>query len=99
MRALGHSVVNELSLGNDRRADVMGLSPSGDIWIVEIKSCVLDFQSDGKSYCDQLYFAVSPDFPCHVIPQDSGLMLADWHGARLVREPGEERLRATRRRR
>jgi len=36
MRALGHSVVTELSLANDRRADVVGLSPSGDIWIVEI---------------------------------------------------------------
>jgi len=45
MRALGHSVVTELSLANDRRADVVGLSPSGDIWIVEIKSCLLDFQT------------------------------------------------------
>jgi hypothetical protein len=41
--ALGHSVVTELSLANGRRADVVGLSRSGDIWIVEIKSCLLDF--------------------------------------------------------
>ena len=97
MRALGHSVVTELSLANDRRADVVGLSPSGDIWIVEIKSCLLDFQTDGKlteyrPHCDRLYFAVSPDFPCH-----AGLMLADRYGAHLVREPVEERLGATRR--
>ena len=31
LRALGHSVVTELSLSNGRRADVVGLSPSGDI--------------------------------------------------------------------
>src|SRR5262245_34096942 len=48
LRALGFSVVTELSLANGRRADVVGLTPSGDIWIVEIKSCLLDFQTDGK---------------------------------------------------
>ena len=34
LRALGHSVVTELSLANGTRADVVGLSPGGDIWIV-----------------------------------------------------------------
>lgn len=102
LRALGHSVVTELSLANRRRADVVGLSPGGDIWIVEIKSCLLDFQTDGKwteyrPHCDRLYFAVSPDFPCHVIPNDAGLMLADRYGAHLVRGPVEERLSAARR--
>jgi hypothetical protein len=102
LRALGHSVVTELSLSNGRRADVVGLSTVGDIWIVEIKSCLLDFQTDGKwteyqPHCDRLYFAVSPDFPCDVIPADAGLMLADRYGAHLVREPVEERLHAARR--
>src|SRR6478735_8281898 len=102
LRALGHSVVTELSLANGRRADVVGLSPSGDIWIVEIKSCLLDFRTDGKwqdylEFCDRLYFAVSPDFPCHGIPNDAGLMLADRYGAHLVREPVEKRLSAARR--
>jgi hypothetical protein len=102
LRALGHSVVTELSLANGRRVDVVGLSPSGDVWIVEIKSCLLDFQTDDKwteyrPHCDRLYFAVSPDFPCHVIPQDAGLMLADRYGAHLVREAVEERLGAAKR--
>ena len=102
LRALGHSVVTELSLSSGRRADVVGLSPGGDIWIVEIKSCLLDFQTDGKwaeyrPHCDRLYFAVTPDFPCHVIPEEAGLMLADRYGAHLVREPMEERLGAARR--
>ena len=98
LRALGHSVVTELSLSNGRRADVVGLTPSGDIWIVEIKSCLLDFETDGKwTEYRWLYFAVAPDFPCHVIPDDAGLMLADRYGAHLVREPMEERLGTARR--
>src|SRR4029434_8505179 len=65
-RALGHSVVTELPLGNGRRADVVA-SGSGAVLIVEliveIKSCLLDYRTDGKwqgylDYCDRLYFAV-----------------------------------------
>jgi hypothetical protein len=102
LRTLGHSVVTELALANGRRADVVALSPAGDVMIVEIKSCLLDFQSDGKwheylPHCDRLYFAVAPDFPHHVIPDRAGLMLADRYGAELVREPVEERLGAARR--
>jgi len=102
LRALGHSVVTELSLSNGRRADVVGLSPSGDIIIVEIKSCLIDYRTDGKwhdylDYCDRLYFAVAADFPCHVIPAEAGLILADRYGAELMRDPVEERLNAARR--
>ncbi len=101
-RALGHSVVTELPLANGRRADVVGLSQSGDILIVEIKSCLTDYRTDGKwhdylDYCDRLYFAVDSDFPSEVIPQETGLILADRYGAELVREPVEERLNAARR--
>lgn len=101
-RALGHSVVTELPLANGRRADVVGLSTSGDVWIVEIKSCLTDYRTDGKwheylDYCDRLYFAVASDFPSDVIPQHAGLILADRFGAELVRDPEEERLSAARR--
>src|SRR4029453_19234009 len=102
LRALGHSVVTELSLANGRRADVVGLSGAGDIAIVEIKSCLLDYRTDGKwedylEFCDRLYFAVSADFPCEVIPHEAGLILADRYGAELVREGAVERLTAARR--
>lgn len=101
-RALGHSVLTELPLANGRRADVVGLSPTGDVLIVEIKSCLVDYRTDGKwreylDYCDRLYFAVTTDFPAEVIPQDAGLILADRYGVELVREPAEERLQAARR--
>ena len=93
LRALGHSVVTELALANGRRADVVALSPGGDIWIVEIKSCLIDYQTDGKwteylPHCDRLYFAVAPDFPVEVIPGEAGLMLADRYGAHLDARAG-----------
>ncbi len=102
LRALGLSVVTELSLANGRRADVVALSGGGDVLIVEIKSCLLDYQTDGKwqdylAFCDRLYFAVNADFPCEMIPVQAGLILADRYGAELMREPAEERLSAARR--
>jgi len=102
LRALGHSVIAELPLANGRRADVVGLSAGGDVLIVEIKSSLVDYRTDGKwheylDYCDRLYFAVAADFPCEVIPQAAGLILADRYGAELVREPAEARLSAARR--
>jgi hypothetical protein len=101
-RALGLSVVTELSLANGRRADVVALSPAGDITIVEIKSCLLDYRTDGKwqdylPFCDRLFFAVTADFPCDIIPGNAGLILADRFGAEFLREPVEERLSAARR--
>ena len=102
LRAHGHSVITELPLAHGRRADVVGLSAAGDIMIVEIKSCLTDYRTDGKwheylDFCDRLYFAVSADFPNEVIPEHAGLILADRYGAELVREPTEDRLNAARR--
>ncbi len=101
-RALGLSVVTELPLANGRRADVVALSPAGDVSIVEIKSCLIDYRTDAKwhdylEFCDRLYFAVAPDFPREVIPGEVGLILADRYGAELVRDGLEERLSAARR--
>ncbi|MGV1015159.1 MAG: MmcB family DNA repair protein [Methyloceanibacter sp.] len=102
LRMLGHSVVTELPLANGRRADVVALSSGGDVLIVEIKSCLLDYKSDGKwhdylPFCDRLYFAVTSDFPCEIIPEEAGLILADRYGAETMREAIEERLSAARR--
>ena len=92
----------EMPLPNGRRADIMAIDARGGLTIVEIKVSKADLVGDGKwqdylDYCDRLYFAVRADFPCEVVPEEAGLILADRYGAELVREGVEERLSAARR--
>jgi hypothetical protein len=101
-RAMGYAAVSELSLANGRRADVVALNRSGDIWIVEIKSSVEDFRADQKwpeyrDYCDRLFFAVPEDVPLEILPDSAGIIVADQYGADIVRMVEEERLAAARR--
>ena len=100
---MGAAVLPELSLVSGRRADLVAVCPKGRIWIVEIKSCLADFQADHKwedyrAHCDRLYFAVDPDFPRDVIPDEAGLILADRYGAQVLREPDEHPLAGATRR-
>jgi hypothetical protein len=99
----GLCVVSELPLASGRRADLVGLSRDGDIWIVEIKSSLADLRADRKwpeyrAHCDRLFFATSPDLPAEAFPADAGLIVADSFGAAIVREAGEHRLHAATRR-
>lgn len=96
-RSRGFAVVAELPLATGRRADVVGLGPSGELWIVEIKSSIEDFRTDQKwpDYrlsCDRLFFASHADVPMAIFPEDAGLILADQFGAELVREAPEHKL-------
>ena len=102
MHALGFAAVAELPLGSGRRADLVALGDGGEIWIVEIKSCLADFRTDRKwqeyrLYCDRLLFAVAPDFPATTLPPDAGVMIADAYGGTLVREAPLHALAASRR--
>ena len=95
----GFSCVAELPLASGRRADLVGLDASGEIWIVEIKSSVADFRADQKwqdyrLHCDRLFFATTMDVPCEIFPPDTGLIVADAFGAHLVCEAPEHRLAA-----
>ncbi|NOZ33351.1 MAG: MmcB family DNA repair protein, partial [Alphaproteobacteria bacterium] len=52
----------EVGLASGRRADIVGVGPGGEIWIVEIKSSLEDFRIDRKwpeykEFCDRFYFA------------------------------------------
>lgn len=90
LKSHGLASVTELPLANGRRADVVGLSEKGDLWIIEIKSSIEDFRADHKwpeyrEYSDQLFFAVSPAFPVDILPEDAGLILADRYGGEIVR--------------
>jgi hypothetical protein len=97
LRARGFAVVSELALATGRRADIVGLGPGGDIWIVEIKSSIEDFRADSKwpDYrfsCDRLFFATHAEVPADIFPEDAGFILADRFGAELIREAPEHRL-------
>lgn len=102
LAARGFRAIPELSLASGRRADLMALDEAGNIWVVEIKSSLIDFRVDTKwpeyrEYCDRLLFAVAPDFPVDVLPEDTGLILADRYGGEIVREAPEHRLSGARR--
>ncbi len=89
--ALGIAAAPEVCLPNGRRADLMGLSTKGRIVIVEVKSGIEDFKADLKwqeyrPYCDQFYFAVAPEFPQSILPDEPGLIVADGFGGAVVRE-------------
>ena len=99
---LGFFGVTEMSLANNRRADIAAVGPSGEIWMVEVKSSIADFRSDSKwpeymPFCDQLYFAVASDFPQELIPDETGLIVADAFGGAGIRDAPEDRLPAARR--
>jgi hypothetical protein len=74
---LGYAPLAEVTLPNGRRADLMALGPKGEIFIVEVKSSVEDFRTDQKwweyqPYCDAFAFAVAPEFPREILPEEPG---------------------------
>ena len=92
----------EVPLPNHRRADLMAATDKGELWIIEIKSGLADFQADHKwpdylPYCDRFYFAVDPSFPVERLPDTSGLMMADSYGAEIIIDHGPDKLPAARR--
>lgn len=99
---LGYSVLTEFSLASGRRADIAGLHRDGGFAIVEVKSSLADFRADRKwpeyrAYCDRFYFAVPEIFPADVLPDDTGLIVADAFGGAVVREAAHTPLHASRR--
>src|SRR5581483_7925170 len=99
LHAHGFCVVSELPLPSGRRADLVALDASGEIWIVEVKSSIADFRADQKwheyrAHCDRLFFATTIEVPCEIFPADTGLIVADAFGAAIVCEAPEHRLLA-----
>lgn len=99
---LGLNGLTEMTLANGRRADIAAINPKGHVTIVEIKSSIADFKSDNKwpeyqPYCDQFYFAVSAQFPADLIPEETGLIIADGYGGAIIRSAPDTPLSAARR--
>jgi hypothetical protein len=103
LRMMGFAAVTELALSTGHRADIVGLGPKGELWIVEIKSSPQDLAADHKwpayfEHCDRLHFAVPADLPRELLPAEAGIIVADRFGAAILREAPERRLAAARRR-
>jgi len=96
------AVVEEFVPERGKRVDVMALGPKGEIWVIECKSSRADFMSDSKwqgylPWCDRYFFAVDQAFPTEILPEETGLILADGYGAEIVRMPDENKLPTARR--
>ncbi|MDB6178542.1 MmcB family DNA repair protein [Paracoccus sp. Z330] len=102
LRSLDHSPMTEFVPTRGLRVDVVSIGPKGEIWVVECKSSRADFVSDRKwqgylEWCDRYFWAVDAGFPSEVLPECSGLILADAYGADIIRMPEERRLAPGRR--
>ena len=102
LRSLNFHTVLEFVPTSGLRVDVMAIGPKGEIWIIECKSSKADFQSVTKwqrylEWCDQYFWAVSPDFPTELLPEDTGLILADSYYAEIIRDAPTQKLSAARR--
>ena len=104
-RALrGHDFVSveELVPAPGLRVDVMALGPKGEVWIVECKSGRADYLSDQKwqgylEWCDRFFWAVDSDFPTELLPDETGLIIADSYDAEILRMGPETKLAPARR--
>ena len=91
LRSLDRSSLTEVVLASNRRADIMSVGPTGDIWIIETKSSIEDLRADQKwpeyrLYCDRLFFAADETVPMERFPEETGFILADGYGALMLRE-------------
>ena len=88
---LGYAPLAEVTLPNGRRADLMAVSRKGELAIIEVKSGIEDYRVDRKwheylPYCDRFAFAVAPEFPQHILPEEPGLIVCDGFGGAVLRE-------------
>ncbi|MEL7182737.1 MAG: MmcB family DNA repair protein [Pseudomonadota bacterium] len=94
--------LGEFSPERGKRLDVMALGPKGEFWVVECKSSRSDFTSDGKwdgylEWADRFFWAVDTSFPVDLLPQDTGLIIADGFDAEVIRMPEAHPLAPARR--
>ena len=97
LRAEGLALIPEVTLRSGRRADLVALDQSGCITIVEIKSSIEDFRSDGKwheylCHADHFFFATGHWVPPEIFPEEAGLIVADAYGAETLRPAQPSRL-------
>ena len=98
----------EMPLRSNRRADLMGIDPKGQIVIVEIKVSRADLLGDNKwtdylDHCDRFYWGLAAhlDPACmeteSFLPGRCGLIVADGYDAEILRPAPTVPLNAARR--
>jgi hypothetical protein len=92
----------EVPLRNGRRADVLAVGNKGEIWIVEIKSSLIDYRVDTKwpdykDFCDRFFFCKPPELDADIFPQSEGLIAADGHDGVILRHAALDLLAPARR--
>lgn len=102
LRSLGFAPLEEFVPARGLRVDVMALGPKGELWVVECKSSRADFQADGKwegylEWCDRYFWAVDMEFPTDLLPDGSGLIIADPYDAEIIRMAPEDKVAPARR--
>jgi hypothetical protein len=102
LRQFDFVCVEELVPTPGLRVDVMALGPKGEIWVIECKSSRADFMADQKwqgylEWCDRFFWAVDRDFPTDLLPEGSGLIVADAYDAAILRMGADTPLPAARR--
>ena len=100
--AMDFACLEEFVPERGKRVDVMAIGPKGEIWVIECKSCRADFMSDAKwdgylPWCDRFFWTVDTDFPLDLLPEGTGVIIADGYGADLLREAPETPLAPARR--
>ena len=94
--------VEEFTPERGKRVDVISVGPKGEIWVIECKSSRADFTSDGKwqgylEWCDRYFWAVDENFPTDLLPEGTGLIIADAYSAEIIRMGPETKLAGARR--
>ncbi len=90
LQGLDFVSVEELVPTAGLRVDLMALGPKGEVWVIECKSGRMDYVTDRKwqgylEWCDRFFWAVDADFPTDLLPDGSGLILADAYDAEIIR--------------
>lgn len=102
LHSYGFVSIEEFVPSRGLRVDVVGLGPKGEIWVIECKSSRADFQSDSKwqgylEWCDRYFWAVDMEFPTDLLPEGTGLIIADAYDAEIIRMAPEDKLAPARR--
>ncbi|MGQ0564815.1 MAG: MmcB family DNA repair protein [Gemmobacter sp.] len=102
LAGLGFAVVEEMALATGLRVDLMALGPKGEVWVIECKSGRADYRADRKwqgylGFCDRFFWAVDGQFRTDLLPEGTGLILADDYDAEILRMGPETPLVGARR--